>query len=137
VSEEDNLRIVRGIYDAVARRDAAAAFAVYAHDIVWDPSQASWGSLRERPVYHGHEGVREAWRESLSVFGEVDVVLMDAIADGDKVLAVVRELNVGRSSGVPVEGVHYAVWTLAGGKVTRMQVFADRAAAVAASGREA
>lgn len=131
MADEVNLRIVRRIYDAVARRDAAAAFAVYAEDIVWDISHASWGVLREKRVYVGHEGVREAWRESLDVFGSVDLEIEDARAAGDKVLAVIREHNVGRGSGVPVDARHYAVWTLAGGKVTRLQVFSDGAAAEA------
>lgn len=133
-AEEENLRIVRGIYESVRRRDAAAAFAVYADDIVWDVSQASWAAFREQDVRVGHEGVRDAWRESLSVFGEVEVDVIDAVARGDKVLAEVREQNVGRGSGVAVESVHFAVWTLAGGKVTRMQVFAGREAARAAAG---
>ncbi len=129
---QDNLRIVRGIYDAVARRDADAAFAVYADDIVWDVSGAPWSALRDEPVRTGHDGVRAAWRESLAVFGQVEVEIADARAADDKVLVEVRERNVGRSSGIAVDGVHFAVWTLSGGKVTRMQVFSERTAAEAA-----
>jgi ketosteroid isomerase-like protein len=126
--------VVRGIYDAVARRDAVAPFEVYAEDIVWDLSNASRAALNPKPVYRGHEGVREAWRSALSAFGEVDFEVEELIDAGDQVLAVIHEREVGRASGAPVEATHLAVWTLAGGKVTRMQVFDDRHAAEQAAG---
>lgn len=50
---------------------------------------------------------------------EVDE-LIDA---GDRVVAVISDRQIGRSSGVPIEAAHAAVWTLAEGKVTRLQVF--------------
>jgi ketosteroid isomerase-like protein len=49
-------------------------------------------------------------------------------------VAVIREHEVGRASGVPVEMTHTAVWTLADGKVTKMQVFDDRHQALEAAG---
>ena len=127
--------MVRGIYEAVARRDGVTPFEVYAEDIVWDVSNSGLrAALIEKPVYHGHEGVRQFWRESLSVFGEVDFDVEELIDAGDQVLAVIHEREVGRASGVPVETSHLAVWTLAGGKVIRMQIFDDRRAAERAAG---
>jgi hypothetical protein len=40
---------------------------------------------------------------------------------GDQVLATVRDVLTGRVSGVPVQALHYTVWTLAAGKVVRLQ----------------
>jgi len=57
--------------------------------------------------------------------------LIDA---GDQVVAVIRELEVGRASGAPVTANHAALWTLADGKVTRMQTFDDRQQALEAGG---
>ena len=131
---QENVEIVRGIYDAVARRDDTTPFEVYAEDIVWDVSNARRAVLNPRPVYHGHEGVREFWRDALSVFGDVNLDVEDLVDAGDRVLAVVREREVGRSSGVPVEASHLAVWTLADGKVTRLQIFDDRQRALEAAG---
>jgi ketosteroid isomerase-like protein len=130
----ENVEIVRRIYEAVARRDDVTPFDVYAEDIVWDLSNASRAALNPKPVYHGHEGVRQAWRSALSAFGEVDFEVEELIDAGDQVLAVIREREVGRASGVPVETSHLAVWTLAGRKVTRMQVFDDRQQALTAAG---
>jgi len=87
-----------------------------------------------RPVYQGHDGVRENWRETLAAFGEVDFQVEEVIDRGEHVLAAVREHEVGRASGVPVEATHTAVWTLAEGEVTRMQIFSDRLAALEVAG---
>ena len=131
---KENVEIVRGIYDAFARRDDVSAFEVYAQDIVWDLSNARRAALTEKPVYHGHEGVRQLWRESLYVFGEIDFDVEELIDAGDQVLAVIRERDVGRASGVPVETTHLVVWTLAGGKVMQLQAFDDRQQALEAAG---
>ena len=130
----ENLEVVRSIYDAVARRDVATPFDLYAEDIVWDLSNWRPAELDPSPIYRGHEGVREAWRDRLSAWGEVDLEVEELMEAGDQVVAVVRDRQIGRSSGVPLESSHAAVWTLADGKVTRLQVFDDRAQALEAVG---
>jgi ketosteroid isomerase-like protein len=130
----ENVDLVRRIYEAVARRDAVTPFELYAEDIVWDLSKSRRGAFFMKPVYHGHEGVREVWRETVAAFGAVDFEVEDLRDTGGHVLAVVHEREVGRASGVPVEATHFAVWTLAGGKVTRLQVIDDRDQALDAAG---
>ena len=133
---EENLDVVRRIYDAAARRDDVIPFEVYAEDIIWDISNSRRALLAMKPVYHGHDGVRQYWRENVSVFGEVDFEVEELIDAGDQVLAVIREREVGRASGVPVETTHLAVYTLRGSKVIQMQVFDDRQQALEAAGLE-
>jgi len=129
-----NVDVVRGIYDAAARRDDVIPFEVYAEDIIWDISNSRRALLAMKPVYRGHDGVRQYWRENISVFGEVDFEVEELIDAGDQVLAVIREREVGRASGVPVETTHLALYTLTGGKVIQMQVFDDRQEALKAVG---
>ena len=131
---EANVDVVRRIYDAAARRDDVIPFEVYAEDIIWDISNARRAALAMKPVYHGHEGVRQYWREIVSAFGEVELEVEELIDAGDQVLAVIREREVGRASGVPVETTHLVVYTLGGGKVVSMQVFDDRQQALEAAG---
>jgi ketosteroid isomerase-like protein len=131
---QENVEIVRGIYDAVARRDDVTPFEVYAEDIVWDFSKLRTAFLYSTPIFHGHEGVRQCWREGLSAFSEADLEVEELVDAGDRVLAVIREREVGRASGVSVEATHQAVWTLADRKVVRMQVFDDRQEALEAAG---
>lgn len=132
--EDENLRIVRGIYEAVERRDPAAAFAVYADDVVWDFSRSARSLLMTTPVFQGHEGVRGAWRDTLTVFGAMDYDVLGLQAVGDRVLATVRDRATGRTSGLAVEATHYAVWKLEGGLVVRLDVFDDHAEAAEATG---
>ena len=131
-----NVDVVRRIYDAAARRDDVIPFEVYAEDIIWDMSNSRRALLAMAPVYHGHEGVRQYWRENLFAFGEIDFEVEELIDAGDQVLAVIREREVGRASGVPVETTHLAVYTLRGSKVIQMQVFDDRQQALEAAGLE-
>jgi ketosteroid isomerase-like protein len=86
--------------------------------------------------YHGHEGVRQFWQEALSVFGQVDLDVERLIDAGDQVVALIREREIGRTSGAPVDASHVAVWTLADGKVVRMQIFDNREQALKAVGLE-
>src|SRR2546421_11045682 len=90
--------------------------------------------LAMTPVYHGPEGGRQYWRENLSAFGAIDFEVEEWIDAGDQVLAVIREREVGRASGAPVETTPLAVYTLSGGKVIQMQVFDDRQQALEAAG---
>jgi ketosteroid isomerase-like protein len=130
----ENVEIVRGIYDAVARRDGVTPFEVYAEDIVWDMSNSRRTLIGIEPVYHGHEGVRQFWRDALSVFAEADLEVDELIDAGDQVVAVTRERGVGRGSGIPVGSTAVSVWTLANGKVTQVQVFDERQEALEAAG---
>jgi ketosteroid isomerase-like protein len=128
-----NVDVVRRLYDAAARRDDVIPFEVYAEDIIWDISNSRRALLAMKPVYHGHEGVRQYWRETTSAFGEIDFEVEELIDAGDQVLAVIREREVGRASGAPVEATHLALYTLSGGKVTQLQVFDDRQQAIEAA----
>ena len=130
----ENVELVRRIYDAVAARDTVTPFELYAEDIVWDLSNRRAAALYPEPIYHGHEGVRQNWRDILSVFGDIDFEVEELTDSGDKVLAVIRESETGRASGAPVEARHYAVWTLAARKVVRMQVYDDAEPASEAAG---
>jgi ketosteroid isomerase-like protein len=47
---QENVEVVRGIYDAIARRDGVTPFQFYAEDIVWDVSQARRAFLFTKPV---------------------------------------------------------------------------------------
>jgi ketosteroid isomerase-like protein len=129
-----NVDVVRRLYEAAARRDDVIPFEVYAEEIIWDVSNSRRALLAMKPIYHGHEGVRQYWRETTSVFGEIDFEVEELIDAGDQVLAVIREREVGRASRAPVEATHLALYTLSGGKVIRLQVFDDRQQALKAAG---
>jgi ketosteroid isomerase-like protein len=131
---QENVEIVRGIYEAASRRDDVSPFEVYAEDIVWDLSNAGRALLMPQRVYRGHEGVRQVFREGYSSFSEINFTVEELTDAGDRVLATIRERDVGRTSGARVEATYFAVWTLADGKIARMQLFDDRRQALEAAG---
>ena len=131
---EENVAVVRRIYDAVTRRDVVTPFELYAEDIVWDISRSARGSMIGEPIAQGHKAVRQAWTDLVSAFGDVDFSVGELIDAGDTVFARVHDHAVGRASGAPVHTIHYAVWTVAHGKVKRLEVFDDRQEAERAAG---
>jgi ketosteroid isomerase-like protein len=130
VMSQENVEIVRGVYDAFARRDNDAPFAVYAPDIELDFREAGLDGI----VYHGHEGVRAAFRTWLAPFREFQFQPEEMRDCGDHVLATVHDRGIGRSSGVVVERRHYALWTVRGGKIVSLRLYMDRAEALEAAG---
>jgi ketosteroid isomerase-like protein len=128
----ENVEVVTSVYDAWARRDQRSAFRVHASDIEWDMSRAlgDFGT----DVYHGHDGVREWFRDLLAAFTVLDFSVEEITEAGDHVLATVHDRYVGRRSGAEVETHHYAVWTLRDRKITRLCVYLDRAEALEAAG---
>jgi len=60
---------------------------------------------------------------------------VDAVdAPGDRVLQSVRQRATGAASGVPFEGDLFQVWQLRDGVPVRMEMFFDRAKALARAG---
>jgi ketosteroid isomerase-like protein len=87
-----------------------------------------------------HRG-REAVLTDLAAQGEVwesqSATPREIIPAGDKVVVFVDGTGTGKASGaeVRIDVVH--VWTLKGGKVTRIEAFLDPGAAMRAAGLEA
>jgi ketosteroid isomerase-like protein len=66
---EENVELVRAAWDAWERGDTDAVFAFYDPEIVWD--QAGYGATDFANLYHGHDGVRQFFREWLAPLGAI------------------------------------------------------------------
>ena len=64
---QENVEIVRCLWEAAERRDSEAVFALYDPDIVWS-SAGSHGALEVGGSYHGHDGVQQFFRQWLESF---------------------------------------------------------------------
>lgn len=128
-----NIEIVRRIFDAAARRDADAVFALYDPGIEWDTSGTTIGVMGEGR-YHGHEGVRSWFREWYGGWQSVEHVFEELIDAGNHVVVLVTDRARGAASGADVE-LHYAgVWTIRDGKVARVAWYSEREDAFQAAG---
>jgi ketosteroid isomerase-like protein len=131
---EENVEIVRQVYDAGARRDATAVLSFYHAEVEWDISRSPARELMGRRVYRGHEGLRGFFREWYEAWETVTPDLEELIDAGEHAISVETTRGRGRASGVEVELSHYAVWTVREGKIVRVVWFATRDEALEAAG---
>ena len=118
---QENVEIVRRVYDAAARRDSAAVLALYDPEVVLDNSRLPIGTLMGGGIYRGHEGLRSFFREWHESWENIEYDYEELIdAPGEHVIAVVTRRGRGRASGAEVEVPLALVWTLSEGKVVRV-----------------
>ena len=132
---EENVEIVRRVYDAVARGDAATVLALYDPEVEFDFSRSPQGKLGlMKPVYRGHQGVRDWVRERHEDWDTIEDDLEELIDAGDEVISVVTHRGRGRASGIMVDMSGAGLWTIREGKIVRAVWFHTRADALEAAG---
>lgn len=121
--------LVRGIYDAYARRDVAAAFANFSPEIEFAQTDLlPWGG-----EYQGIEGAQKSLGLLLAhIDSRVEVEEM--ISAGDRVVVIGRTRGTVREGGATfdIRAVH--VWKVVGGKILRFEAYIDTPAMRAALG---
>jgi ketosteroid isomerase-like protein len=132
---QENVELVRRLYEAHERGDFTAVFAAYNPEIEWHAPGLASPELGFDPVYVGHEGVRTFWRLWLSAWETTSFEYHEFIDAGEHVVVVQSQRNRGRTSGIELEWNSYAqVWTVQEAKVVRMEFFPTRAEALEAVG---
>jgi ketosteroid isomerase-like protein len=116
---QKNLDVVRRVYDAWARHELPGPADLLDAEIEYvNPAGAVEPGTRR-----GIDGFGDAIRRVFDSWEtwEMEPALFRAV--GDQVAVTVRYRARGRGSGVEVEGVESALWTLREGKVVRMEWF--------------
>jgi ketosteroid isomerase-like protein len=116
---QENVEIVRRIYDAAGRRDAATVLALYDSEVELDCTRLQIVGFAGG-VYHGHDGLRTFFREWHEAWDTVEYDFDELIDAGDHVIAVVTRRGRGRANGAEVELRVALVWTLRAGEVVRV-----------------
>ena len=118
---DENVKIVRAVYDSFAAGDVDAVFAAMMPDIEWDESEG----MPYGGVYHGREDIES------NVFGPIltDVEGFTAVPDEVLALDESRVVALGRYGGRGANGLVHArfmhIWTVTDGRVARYQQLAD------------
>ncbi len=135
MKSEENVEIVRRVYDAAARRDATAALALYDPEVELDASRLGVAGLvgGGRGVCCGHEGLRSFFREWHEAWESIEYDYDELIDAGEQVISVVTRHGRGRASGAEVDWPLALVWTLRDEKVVRVVWFLTREAALEAT----
>ena len=124
---QENVEIVRRVYEAVARGDTGAVLAAYDPEVEWDFRGSPFGDFLKQDVYRGHGGLRSFIRERTEdAWADVEDQLEELIDVGDHVVSVVLTRGRGLASGVEVEMTHAGVWTLRAGSIVRVAWFSTR-----------
>ena len=101
---QENVKIVRRIYDAAARRDSATVFSLYDPDVEWDGSRSRWAEIMAGETrWRGHDELRSFFRLYYEIWEEFEDDVQELIDAGDHVISVVTSRGRGRASGVDVE----------------------------------
>jgi ketosteroid isomerase-like protein len=128
MSEQENVEIVRRMWEAFLAGDFEAALSFYASDMEWDGT-----NLPDGQVGRGHEAIlghisnwAEAWED-----WSVELEQITAAGD-DQVVLLFRER--GRSdSGLAMDERHAELYALKDGKIVRRQGFSDPSKALEAA----
>ncbi len=125
---EQDLALVREVYDAFARADVARIMALFAEDgtVVQSPA-LPWGG-----THAGHAGLGHFLTTlvaHLDSHPETERLIADAAGH---VVQVGRTRGVVRATGVRFDLAEVHVFTLAGGRVTRFEAYLDTPAMLAA-----
>ncbi len=133
---QTNVEIVRRVFDAAGRRDAATVFALYDPEVEFDSTRSALPNLvAGGRVYRGHEDLQRFFRERSEHMENIEDAYEELIDAGEQVVSVVTTRARGRASGVEVVSPRYAaVWTIRGGKIVRVAWFPNRAEALEAAG---
>lgn len=123
-----NVEIVRECIESFQRGDYATAMEALDPEIEYELTHFPDGK-----IYHGHDGVREAFRIWIGTWENYRQELDELIDAGDnEVIALVREFGRGIGSGIELERPTAGVWTLRNGKAVRIRFYEGREAALEA-----
>jgi ketosteroid isomerase-like protein len=123
---QENVEKVKAGFAAHNRGDVDALVDVYDPDAVFE-------TLLLR-THHGNEAIRLIYEENQKTMSGYDVVPVELIVAGDKVVAVVQAVGAGAASQIAVDEGFALVFTFKGERVIREQAFRNRQEALEAAG---
>ena len=130
---EENVESVQRLAEAWNTDDLDAFLAELDADIEWHPSIEP-GLEGKATIYHGHDGVRRAWREYRGEAWERLAVRPQEFRDlGESVLALGQMDLTARTTGIEFSQEVGQIVDFRGGKIIRVRDFLSHAEALAAA----
>jgi ketosteroid isomerase-like protein len=129
--EEENVSMVKRLYDAFKRREVHSIMDMFADDAVMHGPAPS-GVLPWGGTYNGHSGVAQFFKALGESLEPQQFDLNDFIAQDNKVVVLGYQRGKAKSTGRPYEIDFVHLWSLRDGRLTEFQVFNDTAALVEA-----
>ena len=117
-------KIVQAWFDHIANGDAAAAFALFDENVVYDLK----GTTAVSGVYSGLEEIVEKfftpWRKQ--IVGDLTIQVSELIGEGERVVALGRG-EAKTIYDLPYDNDYAFIFTVKGDKITRVEEFLDTA----------
>ena len=135
---QQNVQVVRSLYDAIAAGDSARVLSLYDPECEMDFTRSPLVLLFKQEIYRGHQGLRDFFRERREEAWESIEDVSEEIIDagGEQVISVVKTGGRGRVSGAPVQLTHAGLWTIRDAKIVRVAWLGSREEALEAAGGE-
>ena len=130
----ENVERIRAAFENFLANKSDFGAELLAPDVEWDATEA--GILDISRTYYGPEGVADFWREWLGAWETVQFEY-ELIGVADRVLALVDQRMVGRSTGIEVPLGKYAhLYTFSDGLIVHWKLYRHQAEALKAVGLE-
>ena len=127
MSEKENVKLVKQMFEAFGRRDIPAVLDTLAQDVEWQspvtrtaPDEISWSKPR-----HGREEVAVFFKDLSEKVQPDKLVPLEFTAQADRVVVEGKNRGVVRSNGKAYEHDWVMVFTLRQGKIARMRHYYD------------
>jgi len=128
---QENVELVRRVFEAVNRHDIGALDALLSEDMEFHSVLVA----SEGGVFRGRQGIRDYFAEFDAAFAEFQTEIEEVIDTGqDRVVALVKFTARGKGSGVTLDQHFGMVLTFRGEEITRMDSNFNPADALAAAG---
>jgi ketosteroid isomerase-like protein len=125
---QENVEIVRRVYDGWSRGDFSVGTNLMAPDFEWHQHAEA-----VEPGSHRGAAIGGAITKIFEVYEDFRVGPEEYIDAGDRVVVTARVQATGRGSGVELDVRYSFVWTVRGGKLAELAVFLDRSQALEAA----
>jgi ketosteroid isomerase-like protein len=129
---QENVEIVRRMYDAYAEGDFATTLSYFDPEVAFSQPALEPGA----GTFYGHEGMGHAMDKWTGAWTDYRVQVEDLTDLGEHVLAATRHHGRGKHSGVQVDQRIFQVLTLRNGKIVQLRMYYGRADALKAVGLE-
>ena len=119
---EENVGVVRSVYDAFGRGDVPAALGAFDGDIEWHEAEG----MPYGGVHRGPEAVAGNVLGPITTDVEgFTVTPEEFLAAGDEVVSLGRYTGRGAQSGVELDVPYAHAWTVRDGKIARFRQYTD------------
>jgi ketosteroid isomerase-like protein len=126
---QENVDLVGRIYEGWSRGDFSVGTDLMAPEFEWHQHAEA-----VEPGSHRGPAIGGALGKLFEVYDDFRIEPEEYVDAGDRVVVVARAQAVGRGSGLALDQRFAFVWTVSGGRLADLTVFADRREALEAAG---